>query len=174
MISTRSVIHADFLSQIYRVSCRLQVPQTGLMSTLNDINSSLVDVEDAYFSRLMEPAKILWHFEHTHLHKANVALVLLARREDLGPTGLARAGYTKLLPISVLLATVAFEIRGTIEVVHKLDAAELLVGGTGRFIAVYNAEVAASQHPESPFSAAAILVNRTQVEALAPLARAKP
>ena len=174
MISSRSVVRSDFLSQTYRVTCRVTVLPTGLMSLLNDVTASLVEVEDAYFSRLQQPAKILWHFETTYLHKSNVSMVILPRREDLGPQGLARGGYTRLIPIPVLLTTLAFEIRGTLEVVNKLDAAEVLVGGTGKYMVVYDARAVATQYPDTPFSGAAILVNRTQVEALAPLSKGKP
>jgi hypothetical protein len=173
MISSRPVIHADFMTETHRVSCRVTAGPTGLLALLNDSNTSVVDVHDAYFSRLADPARIVSRFENTHLQKANICLVVLPRREDLGPPGLARGGYSRMLAVPILVATSLFEVQGEVEVVHKFDASELLVGGTARFLPVYAATAVASLHPDTPYTGGVILVNRQLVSVMAPASRGK-
>jgi len=155
------------------VSCKVNGAPSGLFVLLNDVNTSLVDVEDAYYSRLTQPAKIVSHLDTAHLAKNNLTLVVLSRREDLGPQGLARGGYSRLLPVPVLMTTATFEVQGSIDVMTKFDPAQLLMGGTGRFLNVYNASALMVANPETVFSGAVILVSRTAVEMVAPLAKGK-
>jgi hypothetical protein len=98
---------------------------------------------------------------------------VLARREDLGPHGLATGGFSRRIPMQALVTTPAYEVQGTLEVVNRFDAAELLVGGTGRFLQVYNAAAVATLFPETSFSGAVILVNRQRIEMVAPAPRSK-
>ncbi len=173
MLASRMVVHADVFSDTHRVTGRIVCGQSGLIGQLNDVNSSLIDIEDAYSSRLQEPAKMVWHLDLAHFAKNHLVLVVLARREDLGPHGLATGGFARRIPISSILTTASFEVRGTLEVVNKFDAAELLVGGTGRFVVIYNATAASTMFPDLTFSGAAILVNRQRIEMAAPLPRGK-
>jgi hypothetical protein len=173
MISSRTVVNADIFSETHRISGRIICPASGLVGLLNDSTTSLIDIEDAYYSRLQQPAKITTHLELAHLSKAHLIIIVLARREDLGPHGVATGGFSRRNPINALVTTPEYEVQGTLEVTHKFDAAELLVGGTGRFIQVYNAAAVATLFPETTFSGAAILVNRARIEMIAPTARSK-
>ena len=169
----RNGVHLDLLTPGFRISCRVNVGASGLIGLLNDSNTSLIELDDAYYSRLTEPAKIVAHLEAAHLAKNNLTLVVLSRREDLGPQGLARGGYSRLLPVPVLMTTASFEVQGSIEVVTKFDPAQLLMGGTGRFLNVYNASALMVSSPETIFSGAVILVSRTAVEMVAPISKGK-
>jgi len=173
MLATRSSINAELLTEGHRISCRVAVGPSGLIGLLNDVNTSLMDLEDTYYSRLNQPAKIVSHLETAHMAKNNVELVILSRREDLGPQGLARGGYSRLLPVPVLVTTAAYEIQGSIDVVTKFDPSELLVGGTGRFLNIYNASALMVMSPETVFSGAVILVNRTAVQLISPMTKGK-
>ena len=173
MISSRTVVNADIFSETHRISGRILCSASGLVGLLNDSTTSLVDVEDAYYSRLQQPAKITTHLELAHLSKAHLVMIVLARREDLGPHGVASGGFARRNSINALVTTPEYEVQGTLEVVHKFDAAELLLGGTGRFLQVYNASAVATMYPETSFSGAAILVNRARVEMIAPTSRSK-
>jgi hypothetical protein len=173
MLSSRSVVNADIFTEAHRISCRIAVGPSGLVGQLNDATTSLLDVEDVYFSRLQQPAKIVAQFESAHVNKAHLTLVVLARREDLGPQGLARGGYTRVFPVSALVTTPEYEVQGTVEVVRQFDAAELLVGGAGRFLQVYNAAAVATLYGDTSFAGGVILVNRGRVEMIAQNARGK-
>ncbi|MCC7362484.1 MAG: hypothetical protein IT317_23590 [Anaerolineales bacterium] len=174
MISSRNGINIDLFSEAHRFSGRISVGPSGLLAQLNDANSSLMEIEDVYFSRLDQPAKIVAHFETAHLTKAQAALIVLARREDLGSHGQVRAGYSRVVSVPVQITTPQFEVQGQIEVIHKYDAAEVLIGGTGRFVMVFNAAAIATAYPETTVAGGAILVNKAQVELIAPItARSK-
>jgi hypothetical protein len=174
MLPSRNTLNLDILTRSTRISCRLNAGANGLVGLLNDPKISVLDLEEAYYSRLQQPAKIVAHLPTAHMIKANVALVVLTRREDLGPQGLSRGGDTRLLPVPVLVITPYYEIQGAVEVVSKLDPSALLVGGGGPFINVYGANAMPASSPEAVFSGAVILVNRAQIELLAPVVRAKP
>jgi len=167
MLSSHVIVNAEFFSETHRLSCRVSVGPMGLVGLLNDPTKSLIEVEDVYLSRMAAPAAIVTHLERTHVNKTNLTLVLLARREDLGPKGLARGGFTKVLPVPALLTTETFEVRGIVEVVTKFDASELLLGGTGRFLPVYKAAARATHFPDTRFTGAVILVNRSLVGLIA-------
>jgi hypothetical protein len=173
MLASRGSVNVDLVTQNFRTSCRVIIGPTALIVLLNDATTSLIDVEDAYYSRLQEPAKIVSHIDAGYVAKANVSLVILRRREDLGPEGLARGGFKRLLPVPLLVITTAFEIQGSVEVVNKFDPAELLLVGTGRFLSVYNASAVKASNPDTVFSGAVILVNRTSIEMLAPMTEGK-
>jgi hypothetical protein len=169
----RGAVNLDILTQSYRVSCRLNAGANGLIGLLNDANTALLELEEAYYSRLEDPAKIVARLPTAHMVKKNAAMLVLTRQEDLGPQGLARGGFTRLLPVPVLITMPGYEIQGSVEVVSKFDASQLLVAGTGLFISVYGANAMLAANPETIFSGAVILVNRSQIQLLAPVVRAK-
>ena len=92
----RLSVNVDCLTDTHRLSCRVPVGSPGLITVLNDSLHSLLEAEDVYFSRLQQPAKIVSHFEAASLNKTSLALVVVNRREDLGPQGIARGGYSRL------------------------------------------------------------------------------
>lgn len=173
MLASHLLINVDFFTETHRISGRTTVSANGMLGLLNDNTTSLVEVENAYLSRLQNPAKIEAHFDRVWLNKTNFTLVILNRREDLGPVGLTRGGYSQVLAIPVLMTTAAFEIRCTLEVVHKLDASALLTGGTAKYMTAYKASLTVLAYPETPFNGEAIAINRGLIEALAPLPKGK-
>jgi hypothetical protein len=163
-----SRITADLLTDTHRISCRIEAGNMGTLSLLNDLTSSVFPVEDAYISRLAQPAKILDHFPMLNVAKATLALALVARREELGPVGLARGGYTHIVPFPVFIATSAFEIRGQLEQPGKLDVSALLGIGTGRFIPAYKTTVTVSAFPDMPYTSDVLIINRSLITLIAP------
>jgi len=161
-------ITAEVLTDTHRISCRIEAGTMGTIGLLNDINTSVFPVEDAYISRLAQPAKILEHYPMLYVAKATVALVLISRREELGPVGLARGGYTHIVSFPVLITTSAFEIHGQLEQPGKLDVAALLGIGTGRFISAYKVNVVATAYPDVPFTSEVLIINRNLITLIAP------
>lgn len=161
-------ISADLLTDTHRVSCRIDAGNLGIIGVLNDSTTSVFPVEDAYLSRLAQPAKIIHHYPVLHVIKSTVALLLITRREELGPQGLARGGYTHLVPIPALITTSAFEIHGQLEQPGKLDVSALLGGGTGRFITAYKTTVVPTSFPDLPFTSEVLIINRSLITLIAP------
>src|SRR6266849_9582997 len=103
MLASRGSVSVDLVTQSFRTSCRVLIGPTALFGLLNDVTTSLIDVEDVYYSRLQEPAKIISHVDAGYVIKTNVSLIILCRRVDLGPQGLARGAFKRLLPVPVLV-----------------------------------------------------------------------
>lgn len=163
-----SRITTDLFTDTYRISCRIDAGNMGIVGILNDVGTSVFQVEDAYISRLAEPAKIIEHRPVAFIAKAILALTLIARREELGPVGVARGGYTRLIPFPVLITTSAFEIHGLLELPGKLDVGALLGTGTGRYITAYKVNVVATAHPEIPYTSEVLVINRGLVQLISP------
>ncbi len=174
MPTSRLSANVDFITDTHRLSGRVQVGSPGLIGVLNDPLHSLIEAEDVYLSRLQQAAKILAHFETASLNKASIALVVLVRREDLGPQGIARGGYTRVEAVAVTVTTAQFEITGRVEVLTKFEAADLLVGGSARFLPVYAASAVPTQFPETAYTGGVILINRQMVTLIARQPRGKP
>jgi hypothetical protein len=169
------LLNVDFLTEAHRISCRVEVGATGLIGLLNNVQTSLVDLEAAYVSRLQDPAKIVANFEIGSLNKSNLVMAMVTRRESLGPQAFSSGGYSRLLPCPVLVTTETFEIRAEIEIPGKLDASAILIGGGGgKFMPLFKAKIIAMQYPDAPpLTAEAMLINRTLVAALAAIAKGK-
>jgi hypothetical protein len=167
------VVNVDFFSDIHRISCQVEVGSTGLIGMMNDVNSSLVTVRNAYVSRLQQPAKIIANFEEAHLAKAALALGMVNRREDLGPQAYIRGGYSKVLSAPAMFAMTAFEVRATVEFPARFDPDAILVGGSGKYTVAFNATIHAMLYPDTPFTAPAILLNRTLVTSIGAVAKGK-
>jgi hypothetical protein len=161
-------ISADLLTDTHRMTCRIEAGNWGTFGMLNDSNASVFPVEDAYISRLGQPAKIIEHYPALYVAKATLSLVLIARREELGPLGLARGGYTHITPFPVLIMTTAFEIHGQLEQPGKLDVSALLGTGTGKFISAYNVTVTATAYPDIPYTSEVLVINRGLITLIAP------
>ncbi len=173
MLATHITINVDCFFDTHRISGRTTMGGNGMLGLLNDNNTSLIEMENAYVSRLQSPTKIEAHFDRLSLNKANLTLVILNRREDLGPVGLARGGYSQVVAVPVLMTTAAFEMRGTVEVLGKLDAGALLTTGAATFMPMYKATLTVLSYPEPPFTGEALALNRARVEALAAIPKGK-
>ena len=173
MLTSRLAVNIDCLTDTHRLSCRVLVGSPGLITALNDPMHSLLEAEDVYFSRLQQPAKIVAHHEAASLNKSTIALVVVKRREDLGPQGIARGGYTRVGAVPVTVTTPQFEITGTLEVLKQFDAVELLLGGSARFLPIYEACAVPSQFPETSYTGGAILVSRSMVTLISHQPRGK-
>jgi len=167
-------IHADVFTDAHRISCRINISSMGLVALLNDNNTSMVEVEDAYFSRIQQPAKIMSHHSIAHLNKVNIPLMVLSRREDFGPSALARGGFARVIACPVLITLAAYEVKGLVEAVSKYDPSAILVGGTTRFMPVYNATATVALIPEPAYSGPVVVINRMHAISIAEIEEAKP
>jgi hypothetical protein len=163
-----SRINVDVLTDTHRISCRLEAGNLGIIGVLNDSTSSVFQVEDAYISRLQQPAKIIEHRTTVYIAKATLSLALIGRREEIGPQALARGGYTQMVPLPVLITTTAFEIRGNLELPGKLDAGALLAGGTGKYVLAYKVTIIATAKSDIPYTSEVLIINRNLVQVIAP------
>jgi hypothetical protein len=143
------------------------VSTNGIMGILNDITKSNLEIHDARLARIHMPTKLVDHFEVVRLIKSQVFAVCAARREDLGPTGMQRGGYSSIAEIPARLATHVYDIEGKLEVAGRFDFAVMVADKTRNFIPIYEATLTAILIPNLKVESPGMLFNREKVDMLA-------
>jgi hypothetical protein len=113
------------------------------------------------------PTKLVDHFEVVRLVKAQVFAICAARREDLGPSGFQRGGYTSISAMPARLTTQVYEIEGKIEVAGRFDFAVMIADKARNFVPIYEAVLTAILIPNLKAESPAILINREKIDILA-------
>ena len=158
-------VSGDFFTGAYRMTGRMSVGASGAIGVLNDTNRSFAVLDDVYISYVHTPGSILAHFAQVRISKTGLEALVLTKREEVGPVGVARGGYARLAQYQVLITTDAFEIRGTLEQPGKYDPDNVLFQGTARFFPIYNATTNACIKPDAKYAGEAVLINRGRVSA---------
>ena len=143
------------------------VSTNGIMGILNDITKSSVEIHDARLARIHMPTKLVDHFEVVRLIKTQIFAVCAARREDLGPTGIQRGGYSSIVVVPARLATNVYELEGKLEVAGRFDFASMVADKTRNFIPLYEATLSAILIPNLKVESPGVLFNREKVDLLA-------
>lgn len=163
---TQRFIGADFFTSGYRIVGKFAVPNTGLTGLINDPMTSFMEISDARLARLHMPTKLVEHYEVVRVVKPKLFAICLARREDLGPQGLARGGYVRLFEYEMRIITDVYEVSGTLEWTGRFDFSAIMLEGTRDFIALYNATLTAILIPGLKVESPAILINRKHLSVL--------
>ena len=164
---TYRFLPADVYTSGYRAVGKIMVSTHGIMGIMNDINKSHLELHDARLARIHMPTKLVDHFEVVRLIKAEIFAVCVARREDLGPTGIQRGGYTSISVMPTRLATHVYELEGKLEVAGRFDFSVLIADKTRNFIPLYEATLTAILIPNLKVESPALLFNREKVDLLA-------
>jgi len=164
---THRLLSADFLTSSYRVVGRMLAPNSGVVGMMNDPTTSFMEVLDAKLARIHMPTKLVGEYNVVDLVKTNVFAVCLTRREDVGPSAVARGGYHNLVKYQIRVTTHVYELEGTLEWTGRFDFATVMVEGIREFVPVYNATLTAILIPQLRIESPAILFNRRHVELLA-------
>lgn len=157
---------ADVYTSGYRVVGKVMVGTNGLMGVMNDTTKSHLELHDARMARIHMPSKLVDHFEVVRLVKSQIFALCAARREDLGPSGIQRGGYTNVSSMPARLTTHVYEVEGKIEVAGRFDFAVMITDRTRNFIPVYEAVLTAILMPNLRAESPGILVNREKVDIL--------
>jgi hypothetical protein len=143
------------------------ISTNGIMGVLNDITKSHLELHDARMARIHMPSKLVDHFEVVRMVKSQIFAICTARREDLGPSGMQRGGYTNISSMPARITTHVYEIEGKIEVAGRFDFAVMITDKTRNFIPVYEAVLTAILIPNLKAESPGVLVNREKVDTLA-------
>lgn len=143
------------------------VSTNGIMGILNDNTKSHLELHDARLARIHMPTKLVDHFEVVRLIKAQIFAVCAARREDLGPAGIQRGGYSSIAVLPARLATNVYELEGKLEVAGRFDFSVMIADKTRNFIPIYEATLSAILIPNLKVESPGILFNREKVDLLA-------
>lgn len=163
----RHIINIDLFTDAYRVSGRTQVGTSGLLSELNNPNTDFLDLEDAYVSRMHEPAKIIGSYSAASFRKENINFVVLQDRREGTIMGSAhgRSIFARGRPIKVFLTVPAFEIHGSVMHDGQMTPGAILVHTLGHFQPIFEAEACAALFPDVTYSGDLILVRKERVGA---------
>lgn len=164
---TYRFLPADVYTAGYRVVGKIMVSTNGIMGILNDSTKSHLEIHDARIARIHMPTKLVDHFEVVRLVKAQVNVACTARREDLGPTGIVRGGYSNVTELQARIATNVFEIEGKLQVIGRFDFVTLISDRTRNFIPMFDATLTAILLPNLKVESPGILFNREKVDMLA-------
>jgi hypothetical protein len=164
---TYRFLPADVYTSGYRVVGKVMVSTNGIMGVLNDSTKSHLELHDARLARIHMPSKLVDHFEVVRLVKSQIFAICAARREDLGPSGMQRGGYTNISAMPTRLTTQVYEIEGKIEVAGRFDFAVMISDKSRNFIPVYEAILTAILIPNLKAESPGILINREKVDMLA-------
>jgi hypothetical protein len=164
---TYRFLPADVYTSGYRVVGKVMVSTNGIMGVLNDITKSHLELHDARLARIHMPTKLVDHFEVVRLVKSQVFAICAARREDLGPSGIQRGGYTSVSSTPARLTTEVYEIEGKIEVAGRFDFSIMIADRTRNFMPVYESVLTAILIPNLKAESPAILINREKIDMLA-------
>ena len=164
---TYRFLPADVYTSGYRVVGKVMVSTNGIMGVLNDITKSHLELHDARLARIHMPTKLVDHFEVVRLVKSQVFAICAARREDLGPSGFQRGGYTSISAMPARLTTQVYEIEGKIEVAGRFDFAVMIADKARNFVPVYEAVLTAILIPNLKAESPAVLINREKIDILA-------
>lgn len=163
---THRLLAADFLTPSYRVVGKLLVPNSGVVGMMNDPTTSFMEVMEAKLARIHMPTKLVGEYNVVDIVKANVFAVCLTRREDVGPSALARGGYQNLTKYQIRVTTHVYELEGVLEWTGRFDFATVMVEGIRDFVPLYDATLTAILIPQLRIESPAILFNRRQVDLL--------
>ena len=161
---TRRAIPVDILTSSYRIVGKMFVSNSGLMGAMNNVTTSFMEIHDAKLARIHMPTKLVDKYKVVRLTKSRIHAVCLARREDVGPQGLARGGYSSVTQYPVRMATQAYELEGLLEWSGRFDFRVIMSEGTRDFVPLYDTKVSGILIPAFKVEAGAILFNRQKVD----------
>lgn len=164
---TQRLIPVDFYTPSYRIVGKITLPNTGLVGLMNDPNNSFMEIMDAHLARAHMPSKLVDHYELVRIVKSQIFAIALSRREDLGPQGLARGGYVRMIEYPIRITTPVYELDGTLEWGGRFEFSAIMVEGTRDFIPLYKATLTAILIPALKVESPAMLFNRKQVDLVA-------
>lgn len=161
---TNRLVPVDIFTASYRVVGKVQVASSGLMGMLNDDTTSYLRVYEATLARLHMPTKRAAQHEMVELTKRGIHAVCVRSRDNIGPLGLVRGGFSRVLQYRVSAVSQVFEFQGIFHWAGKFDPAAILVKGTSDFLALYEGTLQAVLFPNLRVEAPGMLINRRKID----------
>lgn len=158
-------LNADIFADSHRLSTQMALRGRVLADVLNDSNTSYLELDIAYVSRIDHPGEILADYALSIVRKDRLSFVVIASGLEMAvKQNQAMYMYRRLWPVFVTAPY--FEITGQIEAPQNIDLRALMAIGVERFIPVYNATATLSINQSIQFSGELILINKTSIEVL--------
>lgn len=160
-------ISVEIYTASHRILGRVDPGSTGLFSYLNLPTTNYLALDGAHLSRLHQPSRMVARYQTLWVVKDEIVCVLLSTRGEIGPSGMARGGYSTMVPHWVHLVLGGYELRGQVETPGKFNYGSFMIEGDRIFIPLYNTELLAILFPDIRASSPAMLFNREMVDAIA-------
>jgi hypothetical protein len=164
-------VSVELYTTSHRILGKITPGAAGLFSFLNIPTTSYIDIEGAHLNRLHQPGRLVARYPTVWIAKHQVVAILLSNRTEMGPTGMARGGYSTSAPHWMHILLGGYELRGMIETPGKFDFGGLMFQGERLFIPIYIASLTAILFPSVEAESPAMLFNRSMVDGMALMPR---
>jgi hypothetical protein len=164
-------VSVELYTTSHRILGKITPGAAGLFSFLNIPTTSYIEVEGAHLNRLHQPGRLVARYPSVWIAKHKLVAILLSNRAEMGPTGMARGGYSTSAPHWMHIMLGGYELRGMIESPGKFDFGALMFQSERLFVPIYIAKLFAILFPSVEAESQAMLFNRSMVDAMALLPR---
>jgi hypothetical protein len=164
-------VSVELYTTSHRILGKITPGAAGLFSFLNIPTTSYIEMEGAHLNRLHQPGRLVARYSTVWVAKHQVVAILLSNRTEMGPTGMARGGYSTSAPHWMHILLGGYELRGMIETPGKFDFGGLMFQGEQIFVPIYIAKLTAILFPSVEAESPAMLFNRSMVDGMALLPR---
>ena len=159
-------VSVEIYTTTHRILGRIDSGASGLFSHLNIPTTRYLEVDGAHINRLHQPGRMVARYQTLWVVKNEIVTVLLSSRAEVGPAGVARGGYSTMIPHWIHLVMGGYELRGQVETPGKFNYGSFMIEGDRIFIPLYSTELVAILFPTVRASAPAMLFNREEVDAI--------
>ena len=136
-----------------------------LADSLNDANTSYLELDIAYVSRIDHPGEILADYALSIVRKDRLTFVVVATGLEMAiKQNTTTYAYRRQWPVFVTVP--GFEITGQVEAPANVDLRALMAIGVERFIPIFNGTATLSMNQTIQFGGELILINKTAIEVL--------
>ena len=161
MQRTNKVI-AEFFAQGYRVSGTYVITKRPLADEIYDPTTNYLQLEEAYLSPIMDPAKISAYYALTLFDKSNLDFVLTLDKKD----GLRRDQSYGMgtFQLSICLTVPFFEITGQLYLINRnFNPRIFLSSDAGIFITLLDVTARSTFNPDVSYQGGVALINRAHI-----------
>ncbi|MCP4426962.1 MAG: hypothetical protein GY803_20930 [Chloroflexi bacterium] len=164
-LGTRSLVSLDLFTDAYRVTGSATVGAGGIHAELANPNSSFLEIQGAYVSRINEPGEIVTQYDLAAFRKDNINFIVLQDRRVGIPVGTqhGRSIFTRGQAMPVFLTVPSFEIKGEITHTGKPNPRDILAKAVGGYVLVFGAKAFASLYPKIAYSGDLIMISRDRI-----------
>ena len=155
----------DLFTDSYRVSGRAMIGTGGIYAELDNPNSSFLELQDAYISRINEPGEIILSYETAAFRKDNINFIILQDRREGVAVGTqhGRSVFTRGRPTQLFVTVPSFEISGTVMYEGSATPQSLVIQSFGSYLMAFDAEAKASVRPELTYSGDLIMIHKDRI-----------
>jgi hypothetical protein len=155
-------VTAEFFAQGYRVSGTYVITKRPLADEIYDPTTNYLQLEEAYLSPIMDPAKISAYYALTLFDKSNLDFVLTLDKKD----GLRRDQSYGMgtYQLSICLTVPFFEITGHLYLINRnFNPRIYLSSDAGIFISLLDVTARSTFNPAVTYQGGVALINRAHV-----------